>query len=124
MNKPEVHFFDMFVLLLTGGTAAVILFVSLLRRDTRLFARVPLWLPTAWHLSSYMLFAFLCVLSLDSVFDTSLSLLFGGFTVATGFGALMEYLQRYRPGRTPSIADGLINACGAALGALAALTAI
>lgn len=69
-----------------------------------------------------MLFAFLCVHSLDSVFDTSLSLLFGGFSVATGFGALMEYLQKYRPGRTPSIADGLINACGAALGAVAALT--
>lgn len=71
-----------------------------------------------------MVFAFLCVLLLDSVFDTSLYSLLSGFTVATGFGALMEYLQKFRPGRTPSIADGLTNTCGAAVGALAALTAL
>lgn len=114
----------MIILSVTIGIAAVIVFISMLQRDSRLFKRVPFWLPPAWHFSSYMVFAFLCVLSLDSVFDTSLSSLLGGFTIATGFGALMEYLQKFRPGRTPSITDVLINACGAAIGALAALSTL
>ena len=109
------------ILSLAIAAAAVIAVGSLWRGDSPALAWVPQWLPPVWHFFVYCLLAFLCVRALETVVTTPAPRAAAGFLLATGFGALLEYLQKFRIARYARISDVLINASGAALGSWIAL---
>ena len=112
---------DVVLPVLAIAVAMIIATLSLLPADARLMTLLPSGLRRVSHMSAYVVFAFVCVLALELAMTDPLPRAATGFLVASAFGMTMEYLQRYRPGRAPSQRDALVNAAGAALGALAAL---
>jgi VanZ family protein len=101
-------------------TAGLILLVSVLPGDARIVRAVPRQLQKALHLLAY---AALAALWSTALAPTGLGpLARGGVAagLATALGALIEYVQRFRPGRYGTWADVALNAGGALLGAAAA----
>ena len=112
---------DVPILLFAVAVAASIAVLSLLPGDSRMMSLVPPTLHRAGHVSAYATLGCLCVLVLQPLVSTTFPPLLAGFLIATGFGVIMEYLQKLRPGRAPSVGDAAVNAAGAALGVLVAL---
>lgn len=98
--------------------ASLIAVISLLPKNAKLMELITPRMHRVGHFASYVLLAFLCARILAPATPVVRSAI--AFLFATAFGAFMEFLQRYRPGRTPSRVDALVNATGAALGAIAA----
>lgn len=110
---------DIVVLILIASIALLIAILSLLPADARIMRLMTSRMHRAGHFASYVLFACFCALALTPAMPT-----WGapaGFLIAAAFGVGMEFLQRFRPGRSPSRVDALVNAAGAALGALLSL---
>ena len=85
-------------------TAILIATLSLLRGDARILARLPRWMAPTGHFILYGVFA--CLLTLDHavhILDA-------------------EYAQKFRPGRYARVGDVCIDAAGATVGVLIALT--
>ena len=98
-------------------TAIVIAILSLVRGDSRILAYAPPWLAPIGHFLFYALLAFLCTLAM-AVADLAAPLrALAGVFLATGFGAAMEFAQKFRAGRSPRFSDVLIDAAGATVGA-------
>ena len=116
----QYHAFREYVLAAVVVVAIAIAFLSLSRSDARAISVLSPRLHRVGHFSCYVLLAFLCVVALAPVLPVALPRMLAGFAIATAFGVVMEYLQRFRPGRQPSCRDALTNAAGAALGALLA----
>lgn len=112
---------ELVILSLAIATAVVIAIGSLWRGDSPALAWVPHWMPPVWHFCVYCLLAFLCVRALETLVTPAALRAAAGFLLATGFGALLEYLQRFRIARFARLSDVLINAAGAALGGWLAL---
>ncbi len=107
--------------LIAAALAVIITVLSLMRGDSPLFAHVPRWFPRVWHFSVYAILAFLCVRALEPAVAAAAPRMLAGFLLATAFGALLEFLQKFSHGRSPRVSDALMNAAGAILGAAAAL---
>ncbi len=107
--------------ILTAAVAVTIAVLSLLPDDARLMTLMSSRTHRAGHLLAYAVLAFTAALALPAGFDPPLLRALVAFLVAGALGIVMELLQRYRPGRTPSRHDALVDAAGAALGAVLAL---
>ncbi|MGD8308704.1 MAG: VanZ family protein [Chromatiales bacterium] len=97
-----------------------VLTVSVLPGDSRAVRAVPERVQKAMHVAAYAVVAALWswTLGLSEMEPPGRTALAVG--LATGLGALIEYLQRYRPGRYGTWADVARNAVGAVIGAVAA----
>lgn len=116
----QYHAFREYVLAAVVVVAIAIAFLSLLRNDARVMTLLSPRLHRVGHFTCYVLLAFLVVVALSPALPAASPRMFAGFVIATAFGVVMEYLQHFRPGRSPSYRDALTNAAGAALGALLA----
>lgn len=112
---------DSTILVVTTAVAVLIAALSLLRGDTGTMALVPPGLHRVGHFLLYILLGVLCVLTMQFAEMALILRMLTGFLIATAFGLTMELLQRFRPGRTPSYRDAVVNAAGAAIGAVATL---
>lgn len=101
--------------------AGFIAYMSLVAGNHKAVGWMPGWLQSLGHLACYAVLAFLLSIALAVLVRNSIVSGLIAFVLAVGFGLLMEYLQRNRPGRTGSYADAGIDAAGALLGVFAAL---
>ncbi|MDX1405799.1 MAG: VanZ family protein [Woeseiaceae bacterium] len=104
---------------MAAAVAAFIAVLSLLPGDAWLMTFVTPRMHRAGHFICYALLAGLCAMTLTPAARTWRAL--AGFLVAACFGIAMELLQRFRRGRTANTTDAMINAAGAATGALVTL---
>ena len=102
-------------------TAILIATLSLLRGDARILARLPRWMAPTGHFILYGVFACLLTLVLQFAEIATTYRALAGFLLATGFGAAMEYAQKFRPGRHARAGDVFIDAAGATAGAVLAM---
>jgi len=70
------------------------------------------------HGAAFAVGAILWIRTLRDRARRPLSPLLGGAMIAFSVGLLIEFLQRYVPGRTPEAGDLVANAVGVAIGAL------
>ncbi len=96
--------------------AALIAYLSLVPSDARAVRWMPAWLQKAGHVGCYALLALLCFFALASVPGSPLAHGAIVFASATGFGVLMEWLQRGVPGRHASLRDAAQDAIGVLIG--------
>ncbi len=109
------------VVLLAVGLAVLIAYLSLVPSDAKVVGWMPPWLQNAGHIGCYAAFAFLIFFGLAPVFSSHLAKALGALVLATGFGVLMEWMQRNARGRHTSYLDALQNAAGALAGVAIAL---
>ena len=102
------------------GMAGLIAYLSLVPGDSRAVRWMPPWLQNVGHVGCYAMLGFLFFLALAPVLHSQLARGVIAFVVATGFGALMEWLQGNAPGRHTSLLDVLQNAFGALIGIVTA----
>ena len=110
------------VVLVATASAVLIACLSLARGDARLIAAVPSWMAPIGHVVLYGLLAFACTRCLQGLAITTHVAALAAALLATGFGAAMEFAQRWRPGRFARASDVLVDAIGATLGAMLAVT--
>lgn len=108
---------DPVIILLAVILAMAIAVLSLLPARTRLMSLLSPRAHRIGHVIAYVLFAFVITLALPSAVASPLTRASIAFLVASGFGVAMETLQTFRPGRTPSWRDALVNAVSATFGA-------
>jgi VanZ family protein len=105
------------ILVILGG--ALVLVASVLPGDSPAVRAVPERLQKAMHLLAYGVLAALWSWTLAG---SPLGPLWRGAlaaALATALGALVELIQRYRPGRYGTWGDVVLNATGAVLGTAA-----
>ncbi len=107
--------------ILFAAVAVTIAVLSLLPDDARVMTLMSSRTHRAGHLLAYAVLTFTATLALPPGFDAALVRALVAFLVASAFGIVMEFLQKFRPGRAPSRRDALVNAAGAALGSVLAL---
>ena len=86
----------------------------------RLITRMPTLVQKALHVCLYGVLALLLAWTLEGIPSETFRLLIS-FTVAVGFGAVMEWCQTKVPGRFGASFDVALNAAGAGFGLLAAV---
>ncbi len=105
-------------MVITAATLLAVVVLSLLRGDLPVLKRLPRWAAPAFHFFAYAVLSFLFVRLLAASIDAPLARALTGCLIAAGVGAIMEFLQRFRPARTARLTDVLLNAAGALLGSL------
>lgn len=87
----------------------------------RLLAKTPAVIQKILHFCLYGVLVLLLAWSLESI-QSNIYRFATAYIIAVGFGAVMEWCQTRVPGRFGTVYDVALNAAGAALGLLAAIS--